>query len=225
VSLTVAKVGGSLFDLPDLRDRLRDWLRSVAGPVLLVPGGGDGADIIRRLDQTHGLGEEAAHWVALRVLTVNAHLLAGLIGGSVESPADERSLEWDRPTVGDVTSPERQRRGKLRRSLTLRAGQFVHRAEGQPTLAVLDPHAFCVADEGRAGGLPRCWDVTSDSIAARVAEVTRAELVLLKSADLPAGIGWSAAAANGLVDATFGTIVERAGLRVRWVNLRRQSPP
>ena len=26
----VAKVGGSLFDLPDLRDRLRYWLKSIA---------------------------------------------------------------------------------------------------------------------------------------------------------------------------------------------------
>jgi hypothetical protein len=66
--------------------------------------------------------------------------------------------------------------------------------------------------------------VTSDSIAARVAEVVGADLVLLKSVDLPAGLSWEVAAAGGLVDATFGSIVARAGLQLRWVNLRRSLP-
>jgi aspartokinase-like uncharacterized kinase len=76
---TVAKVGGSLFDLPDLRHRLTAWASSRSGTVLLVPGGGDGADVIRRLDRVHGLGEEAAHWLALRVLAVNAAFLGALL--------------------------------------------------------------------------------------------------------------------------------------------------
>jgi aspartokinase-like uncharacterized kinase len=76
------KVGGSLFDLPHFGTRLRAWLDqfcSLGTPLLLVPGGGATADVIRRLDQIHALGEEQAHWLALRALTLNAHFLASLL--------------------------------------------------------------------------------------------------------------------------------------------------
>lgn len=88
----VAKVGGSLFDLPDLRDRLRVWLSRQEGRrVLFVPGGGRVADAIRSLDQTHQLREATAHWLALRVLTVNAHFLSALMGIEVVSTLAEFS--------------------------------------------------------------------------------------------------------------------------------------
>lgn len=178
LGLTVAKVGGSLYDLPDLRERLRTWLAGAAGPVVLVPGGGPATDVVRHLDRVHRLGEDAAHWLALRVLTVNAHFLGRLIGAPVvESPGDE-------------------------------------------AMAVLDPHAYCVADEARAGALPHSWQATSDAVAARVAEASRADLVLLKSTDLPSATAWDDAARAGLVDETFASVVRRAGLRVAWVNLR-----
>jgi aspartokinase-like uncharacterized kinase len=176
--LTVAKVGGSLYDLPDLRDRLQAWISKFADRVLLVPGGGAATDVVRHLDQVHRLGEETAHWLALRVLTVNAHFLARLLGTRVVS------------------------------------------APGDENVAVLDPHAYCLADEARAGALPHSWQATSDAVAARVAETAPADLVLLKSADLPPGMSWSAAATAGLVDETFDSVVRRAGLRVTWVNLR-----
>src|SRR5262245_42508630 len=86
ISPVIAKVGGSLFDMPDLRQRLSDWISSLDDcPVLIVPGGGPAADVIRQLDQTHQLGEPAAHRLALQVLTVNAHFLAGLLGVDVVS--------------------------------------------------------------------------------------------------------------------------------------------
>jgi aspartokinase-like uncharacterized kinase len=150
---------------------------------LLVPGGGAGADVIRHLDRLHGLGEEAAHWLALRVLTLNADLLAALL----ETRVVPRPV-----AAGGVT--------------------------------VLDPHAFCLADVGRPDALGHTWNATSDAVAARVAEVTGADLVLLKSADLPAGMTWPGAAAAGLVDPTFAAVVGRANLRVSWVNLRRPGP-
>ena len=58
------------------------------------------------------------------------------------------------------------------------------------------------------------------AIAARVAEVAGGDLVMLKSTPLPAGLSWSDAAAAGLVDETFATVVRRANLGVAWVNLR-----
>src|SRR5262249_46187382 len=85
-SLLVAKVGGSLFDLSDLRDRIRVWRSGLAGsPVLLVPGGGRAADAVRCLDLAHQLGEANAHWLALRALAVNAHFLSALLGIEVIS--------------------------------------------------------------------------------------------------------------------------------------------
>jgi aspartokinase-like uncharacterized kinase len=72
----VVKVGGSLFDHPHLGPGLRQWLAELdAGRVLLVPGGGPVADAVRQLDAVHRLGEEAAHWLALRSLDVAAELL------------------------------------------------------------------------------------------------------------------------------------------------------
>jgi 5-(aminomethyl)-3-furanmethanol phosphate kinase len=86
----VVKVGGSLFDLPDLGQRLRTWLdRFRMLNVLLVPGGGHTADVIRALDARHGLGEETAHWLALRALSLNATVLQALVPGS-EVVADWR---------------------------------------------------------------------------------------------------------------------------------------
>jgi 5-(aminomethyl)-3-furanmethanol phosphate kinase len=95
MSPTVVKVGGSLYDLPDLGPRLRYWLAKDAPPrVLLVPGGGPTADVVRAFDQRFRLGEEAAHWLALRALTVNAHLLAELVGGPVVGDWGECPAAW-----------------------------------------------------------------------------------------------------------------------------------
>jgi 5-(aminomethyl)-3-furanmethanol phosphate kinase len=78
--LVIIKVGGSLLDLPGLGPRLRAWLGTLStSDVLLVPGGGATAHIIRELDRCHGLGEEAAHWLALRALAFNAAVLQALL--------------------------------------------------------------------------------------------------------------------------------------------------
>jgi aspartokinase-like uncharacterized kinase len=79
--VAVVKVGGSLYDLPDLGVRLRRWLAEQFpdGRVVLVPGGGPSADVVRHLDHRHALGEEISHWLALRALTLNAHFLAALL--------------------------------------------------------------------------------------------------------------------------------------------------
>jgi aspartokinase-like uncharacterized kinase len=77
---TVVKVGGSLYDLPDLGGRLRRWLGELpARHVLLVPGGGAAADAVRDFDRLNRLDEDTSHWLALRALTVNAHALAALL--------------------------------------------------------------------------------------------------------------------------------------------------
>lgn len=89
-NLVVVKVGGSLFDLPDLGPRLLSWLDALPNStLLLVPGGGAMADVIRDLDRCHRLGEERSHWLALQAMVVNAHFLAALLPGCRVVPAVE----------------------------------------------------------------------------------------------------------------------------------------
>src|SRR5262245_51720837 len=79
--LTIVKVGGSLFDWPELGARLTAWLSEQSGRVVLVPGGGVLADVIRKLDQHHSLGEEKAHWLALHAMALNGEFLHTLLPG------------------------------------------------------------------------------------------------------------------------------------------------
>jgi aspartokinase-like uncharacterized kinase len=91
-----------------------------------------------------------------------------------------------------------------------------------PGCVVFDAYSFLANEEARADGqnLPHGWQVTSDSIAARLAQVTRAdELVLLKSALPPRGATWSDVVRRGLVDSFFPEAVMPVP-HVRFVNLR-----
>jgi aspartokinase-like uncharacterized kinase len=109
--LVVVKVGGSLYDHPQLGPGLREWVGGLRGPVLLVPGGGGFADMVRALDRTHRLGDGPAHWLALRAAAVAAHFLADLLPGAavVEFPSgDLRAGVLDPLTFGrlDDRSPD-----------------------------------------------------------------------------------------------------------------------
>ena len=87
---------------------------------------------------------------------------------------------------------------------------------------VLDAEAFLQNDEPQLPGspLPCTWDVTSDSIAARITRAFQAdELVLLKSCDCPNLDGFLALAESGFVDPFFPTAA-REVKTVRFVNLR-----
>jgi aspartokinase-like uncharacterized kinase len=92
-------------------------------------------------------------------------------------------------------------------------------------LALLSPLSFMRNDDPchPAGPLPANWSVTSDSIAARVADMAQAaELILLKSALPPEGATLEQLAATGYVDAHFPQ-ASRNLPRVRYVNLRSLS--
>ena len=78
--ILVVKVGGSLLNLPDLRARLGAFLATLPlASVVLLPGGGRAADVVRDLDHCHELGDERAHWLALAALGLNAHFLEAII--------------------------------------------------------------------------------------------------------------------------------------------------
>jgi aspartokinase-like uncharacterized kinase len=104
--MIVVKVGGSLYDHPHLGPGLRAYLDALDSPVLLVPGGGALADAVRRLDRTHRLGDEAAHWLALRALAVTAGFLEA-VALRPEDPASRlRVLDPYRFAVEDEARPD-----------------------------------------------------------------------------------------------------------------------
>ena len=76
--LTVYKIGGSLFDIPELPDVIREVLAQRPGrAALLVPGGGTAVDVVRVWDRIHHLGDEPAHELALEAMDLTASFLAG----------------------------------------------------------------------------------------------------------------------------------------------------
>jgi aspartokinase-like uncharacterized kinase len=191
-SLTLIKVGGSLLDWPELPHRLRSFVddelgHDGRGRIALVVGGGGAADFIRAMDRIQGLGDDAAHRLAIHSLDLSARLLHALLPGSCV-----------------VAIPEE-----------LRA------AWGHRELPILSPRLFLEQlDDPHADRLPASWDVTTDSIAARIASrLGSSRLVLLKSAVLPQGTDRESAARLGLVDPPFPDVA-RSLERVEWVAVR-----
>jgi probable H4MPT-linked C1 transfer pathway protein len=82
---TVVKVGGALLGRQGALDTIVEVLGRVAeggAPVLVVPGGGPFADVVREIDTEIGLSDDAAHWMAIVALDQYAELLASRIPGS-----------------------------------------------------------------------------------------------------------------------------------------------
>lgn len=183
--IRLVKIGGSLFGLDDLADRLRRWLASQSAATnVLVAGGGRRADLVRACQSE--LTDREAHWLAIEAMEANARWLSDAL-------AEAKWLD----NLGDVRSIN-------------------------GPLAILSPRRFMWYDDARhpAGALPASWQVTSDSIAARIAEMAAAEeLVLLKSAAAPEPATPEHLAAAGYVDAFFPQ-ASRPLLMIRYVNLR-----
>jgi aspartokinase-like uncharacterized kinase len=103
--MIVAKVGGSLYDWPELKPRLNAWIAAQGRPVLLFPGGGPFADAVRSVDAIHKLGEERSHWLAIQSLTLAAEFLANLTDNDILDPYPFfRELAWSMPHSWHITS-------------------------------------------------------------------------------------------------------------------------
>jgi 5-(aminomethyl)-3-furanmethanol phosphate kinase len=196
-SVSVVKVGGSLFDWPLLPARLTKFLAARAlerrqERIVLIAGGGGAADFVRLADRVQRLGEQRAHRLALHALDLTAEFLVAVLPGSFVA-------------VDSIAA--------------------VQTAWTERSFPVLAPRRFIQdSDFASAEPLPENWDVTSDTIAARVASHLRADcLVLLKSAPLPPGATRRAAASLGLVDPIFPRAA-RILARVEYVNFRDSSP-
>jgi len=183
----VVKVGGSLLrhqpEAPakETAASLTKWIARQSSAVnVLVAGGGEFAEAIRRADAVYDLGEEVAHWLCVDALSLTARLLGGIAKAPVVTKVE------DIPSV-------------------------------DPAVCVFDPAPFLrnVEPLQFSASLPHTWAVTSDSIAARVAEsLAASELVLLKSCLPGAGAGY--------VDDYFLVAAAKLPL-IRCVNLRSRD--
>jgi aspartokinase-like uncharacterized kinase len=88
-------------------------------------------------------------------------------------------------------------------------------------IPILAPESFMRLDESDADHLPHTWSATSDSIAARVAIVAKADrLVLLKSARIPDEMNWEEMARAGIVDPVVPGIIAKSGLNAVAIELQ-----
>lgn len=190
----VCKVGGSLYDLPDLPARLTAALAAAGvDRPLLFPGGGAAADLVRSWQPRFQLGETSAHWLAVRALEFNAALLQAVVPGAVvvQRPAEAAAI-WE---LGGVP--------------ILAPLEFLRQAERQ-AYDEAPPHVWDVTSDSLAAWTALRWRIET--------------LVLFKSAPLPAaGCLATSAAAQGLVDAYFPGLAGRLP-HVAWCDLRAPQP-
>ena len=188
-SLCVVKVGGSLFGREQLAERLQAFLgEQPPGDYLLLPGGGELVDVLRRWHVRHGWDEESSHWAAVRALDVNAWLLHRMLPGSRLLCSPEQFSSWSRQPPAE---PDANRPGVCAPWGWMRRGDWGHPLPE----------------------LPSSWDATSDSIAAWMACKLQAwRLVLLKSAPPPPSL--EEAARAGYVDPCFAQVLAHRGRMV-----------
>ncbi len=177
MSAIVIKVGGSLFDLPDLGRKLSRLLRMPGmNEAILVPGGGATANVAREWDRCHGLGEETSHWLALQALSLNARFLASLL------PAETTEI------VSDLEqSSESWRQG---RTPIIDLYAVAQADEGRPGCL---PHCWAVTSDSLAARIALL--------------VQARQLLLLKSTSIPEGIDWAEASRRDFVDPFFADLI------------------
>jgi aspartokinase-like uncharacterized kinase len=86
----VVKVGGGLLSFPESLSAVLTVVANAARAqrLLLVPGGGPFADAVRDVDSRIGLGDDAAHWMAVLAMNQYAHLIAAKLGPSAALAED-----------------------------------------------------------------------------------------------------------------------------------------
>ncbi len=195
-AIRVVKIGGSLFDYPDLAVAWDQWVSGESKmTTIIIAGGGPYADLVRQWDKQFPLNEETAHWMCVTSMTITAVLL------HQQLPRTRLIDDWQ----------------------SLRAWVA---SGNQQEAAIFSVEPFLKTVEPSLPGdlLPATWEVSSDSIAARVAEVLSAEeLVLAKSASVSPGSDWQQLADEGFVDQHFPEMAARLPF-VRCVNLRSITP-
>jgi 5-(aminomethyl)-3-furanmethanol phosphate kinase len=84
VTPTVIKIGGGLIGVPGALEAVCATVGAMGRreAIVVVPGGGPFADVVRELDRSAGLSADAAHWMAILAMDQYAHMLAERIDGA-----------------------------------------------------------------------------------------------------------------------------------------------
>ena len=80
----VIKIGGGLLGVPGALEAVCATVGAMGRreAIVVVPGGGPFADVVRDLDRVAGLSADAAHWMAILAMDQYAHMLAERIDGA-----------------------------------------------------------------------------------------------------------------------------------------------
>lgn len=79
----VIKIGGSLFQNPDLPSRLNQWLQTLDPCTnILIAGGGELVDVVRKWDERFLMDPQTSHQLACQALRVTSTMLASWIEGA-----------------------------------------------------------------------------------------------------------------------------------------------
>lgn len=193
-AVQVVKIGGSLLNWDGLDLALQRWFESrPAVNSLVIVGGGQPVDSLRTECQQGTMDDVAAHWEAIYTMDRHTQTLFDRIGHQLGHTC---TLESQLPAA-------RSRLNKPNAIVFFQCASFL-RSD----------------DAARSNGpLPCDWSVTSDSIAARLAETLHANLVLLKSTTAP-DEPWREWARHGFVDAFFAVAAQELSI-VEAVNLRK----
>ncbi|MCX7418433.1 MAG: hypothetical protein NT013_02705 [Planctomycetia bacterium] len=195
MSVAILKLGGSLLDLPDLCVRLQAVFANFDGDrPLLICGGGEAADLVRRWHDCFELDEERSHWLALEAIRLNQRLLLDLLP-KLELVSNRAAAEsaWRRDRVP-----------------LLDLAEFVRTEEAlvEPTERL--PHCWDVTSDSLAAWVAARWPAD--------------RLILLKSVDLPDAQTDDSEqlASAGLIDSFFPQLTNSIPT-IAWINLRREG--
>jgi len=244
--MRVIKLGGSLLDLPDLRDRLSLFLNELQPrlPSLVLVGGGGIVEAVRAYNRLWQLNETDCHWLSVRLMNSTANLLKLLFPdwALIESPL--ALADWLSQAKNEILDQSPQSELSSAAVSSEKSGILGTKSKCQP--AIVAPDAF-YSPVLNSDALPKNWDTTSDSISALLARLVEAEeLILLKSTLAPSepflathrpeSVGtltaetgretaqrWVGRSSQDLVDKGFLTALP-ACLRWQVVNLRRWAP-
>lgn len=172
--LRVVKVGGSTLTRSDLADVLPQWIEEQPPAVnLIIVGGGELIDAVRKLDQVRPMPPGAVHWRCVDLLQATFETLA----------------EWFPDWLAIDVAPDQ-------------LASAVDCLPGGST-SVVSVRSFYGRDSAGdfARLLPATWDTTTDAIAALLAAQLRAaELVILKSCDVDSSRSMTELSEEGIVD-------------------------
>lgn len=157
---------------------------------IVIVGGGPYVDDVQHHAQEYPVDEAALHWQCIKAMSQSAQAFAAMVGAEV----------WSGPDLTQL--------------LALDADRWLG--------VIYDPAAWLLSEEPNWEGLrlPQTSDVSSDSIAARIAQCLDVdELVLLKSTAAPEPTRLTHWANAGFVDPWFAKAAEMLPC-IRAVNLR-----